>query len=100
MPWDIENYYVLNNRVLHVEISIPLIEFQYVNLDDIRDTWFEVLGQFVSDTPGFEISWEMEVRGDDALVVVRVAKSGELESFEEEEVKSALSAADALFDEA
>ena len=100
MPWDIENYYVLNNRVLHVEISIPLIEFQYVNLDEIRDTWFEVLGQFVSDDPGFEISWEMEVRGDDALVVVRVAKSGELESFEEEEMKSALSAADALFDKA
>ena len=98
MPWDIENYYVLNNRILHVEISIPLLEFQYVELDDIRDTWFEVLNQFVSEDPEFEISWEMEVRDDDALVVIRVAKSGELETFEEGEVKSALSAADALFD--
>jgi hypothetical protein len=98
MPWDIENYYVLNNSILHVEISIPLIEFQYVELDDIKDTWFEVLNQFISEDPGFEISWEMEVRGNDALVVVRVAKSGELEAFKEVEVKSALSATDALFD--
>ena len=81
-----------------MEISIPLLEFQYVDLDDIRDAWFEVLNQFVSEDPGFEISWEMEVRGDDALVVVRMAKSGELGYFEEDEVKSALSAADALFD--
>jgi hypothetical protein len=98
MPWDIENYYVLNNRILHVEIFIPLIEFQYVDLDDIRDTWYDVLNEFVSTDPGFEISWEMEVRGDDALVTIRVAKSGELETFNEQEVKGALSAADALFD--
>ena len=98
MPWDIENYYVLNNRILHVEISIPLIEFQYVELDDIRDAWFEVLNEFVSEDPGFEISWEMEIRGNDALVVIRIAKSGELEDFEEAEVQSALYAADALFD--
>ena len=98
MPWDIENYYVLNNRILHVEISIPLIEFQYVELDDITDAWFEMLSQFISEDPGFEISWEMEVREQRALVIIRMAKSGELDILDDEQVKGALSAADALFD--
>jgi hypothetical protein len=98
MPWDIDNYYVLNNRILQVEISIPLIEFQYVDLDDITDAWFEVLSQFISEDPEFEISWEIEVKGDNALVTIRVAKCGELDTFNEKEVRSALSTADALFD--
>jgi hypothetical protein len=98
MPWDIENYYVLNSRILHIEISIPLIEFQYCDLDDIKDAWFEVLKQFITKDPGFEISWEMEVRGQDALVIIRMAKSGELDTLDEEQVKGTLSAADALFD--
>jgi hypothetical protein len=98
MPWDIENYYVLNCRVLHVEISIPLIEFQYVDLDDITDAWFDLISQFISEDPGFEISWEMEVRGEDALVIVRMARRGDLDILDDEQVRGALSAADAMFD--
>ncbi|MFW9799224.1 MAG: hypothetical protein ACFFD9_02210 [Candidatus Thorarchaeota archaeon] len=98
MPWNIDNYFIMNNRVLQVEISIPLMDFLYANIEDVKDTWVEMLGQFVNEHPEFEMSWEMQPKEDDALVLVRIAKAGELTEFSAKEVKDALAAADALFD--
>ncbi len=99
MPWNIENYYILNGRVLNVEISIPLMEFLYVNIDDVKQAWFDMLSQFVKEEPGLEMSWEIEPRDNDALITVRIAKTGELEEFTEGELEDALSATDALIAE-
>ncbi|MGQ4870688.1 MAG: hypothetical protein ACP6IT_02490 [Candidatus Thorarchaeota archaeon] len=96
MPWNIENYYILNGRVLCVEVTIPLMEFLYVNIDDVKQAWVEMLSQFVKEQPGLEISWEMEPREEDALITIRIAKSGELEQFSRQEIERALSATDAL----
>jgi len=96
MPWNIENYYILNGRVLCVEVTIPLMEFLYVNIDDVKQAWVEMLSQFVKEQPGLEISWEMEPCEEDALITIRIAKSGELEQFSRQEIERALSATDAL----
>ncbi|MBD3407455.1 MAG: hypothetical protein GF411_15160 [Candidatus Lokiarchaeota archaeon] len=99
MPWHIDNYYIHSGAVLCVEITIPLIDFLITEIDDVKNAWFTMLQAFVDQNPGFELSWEMEPRDDDALVIVRVAKAGELKKFTDLEKKAALSAADALFDE-
>ncbi|MFX1369178.1 MAG: hypothetical protein ACFFAY_11305 [Promethearchaeota archaeon] len=98
MPWDIENYYINNNTVLTVEITVPLMEFMYTNIEDVKDAWFEMLSVFVNEHPGFEMSWEMQPRDAHALVMVRIAKTGGLKDFTKREAKDALAAADALFD--
>ncbi|NHJ14064.1 MAG: hypothetical protein EAX95_10335 [Candidatus Thorarchaeota archaeon] len=98
MPWDIENYYINSNRVLTVEITVPLMEFMYTNIEDVKDAWFEMLSQFVNEHPGFEMSWEMQPREMDALVMVRIAKVGTLEDFTSKEASDALAAADGLFE--
>lgn len=88
----------MNNRVLQVEISTPLMDLLYADIEDVKDTWVEMLGQFVNEHPEFEMSWEMQPKEDDALVLVRIAKAGELAEFSTKEAKDALAAADALFD--
>ena len=98
MPWDIENYYINSNRVLTVEITVPLMEFMYTNIEDVKEAWFEMLSQFVNEHPGFEMSWEMQPREMDALVMVRIAKTGTLNDFTSKEASDALAAADALFE--
>ncbi|MHA2118370.1 MAG: hypothetical protein ACW98J_05590 [Candidatus Thorarchaeota archaeon] len=98
MPWNIENYFILNNSVLQVEITIPLMDFIYVKIEDVKDAWVELLGQVVNEHPEYEMSWEMQPKDYDALVLVRIAKSGELKEFTPEEAKVALAAADALFE--
>ena len=98
MPWDIENYHIVDGRVLNVDIVIPLVEFLYTNIDDVKEAWMVMLGQFVSEEPGFEMSWTMQPRNEDALVTIKIAKSGDLTKFTDAEAKGALDAADALFD--
>ena len=87
----------MNNTVLQVEITIPLMEFIYVRIEDVKDAWISLLGQVVNEHPEYEMSWEMQPKDDDALVLVRIAKSGALGKFTAEEAKHALAAADALF---
>jgi hypothetical protein len=99
LHWNVENYYIKSAGVLCVEVSIPLMEFLYVKIDDVKEAWLDLLKQFVSEKPGFEISWVMEPRDNDALVTVRIAKVGRLKQFTEKEKSGALSAVDALFDE-
>jgi len=82
-----------------VDIAIPLVEFLYTNIDDVKEAWLDMLGQFVSEEPGFDMSWTMEPRNEDALVKIRIAKSGELAKFTDSEAKGALGAVDALFDQ-
>jgi hypothetical protein len=99
MPWDIENYHIVDGQVLNVDIVIPLMEFLFTNIDDVKEAWFDMLGQFVSEEPGFEMSWTMQPRGEDALVTIKIAKSGELAKFTDAEARGAIGAVDALFDE-
>jgi hypothetical protein len=99
LPWDIENYHITDGRILNVEISIPLMEFLYTNIDDVRTAWVEMLGQFVAEEPGVEMSWEMCPRNEMAVVTIRIAKRGTLEPFTDSERKGALGAVDALFGE-
>jgi hypothetical protein len=99
MPWDVENYYIVDGRMLRVEITIPLMEFLYTKIDDVKEAWLEMLDQFVSQQPGIEVSWEMQPRETDAIVTVQIAKSGELGEFTDLEAKGALDAVDALFDD-
>ena len=61
--------------------------------------WLDMLGRFLSEQPGIDMSWEMEPKGDDALVTIKIAKIGELPEFSPEEARGAISAVDALFDE-
>jgi hypothetical protein len=98
MPWNIENYYIIDGRMLRVEISIPLMEFLYVRIDDVKEAWLDMLGQFVSEQPGFDVSWEMQPKEDLAVVTIQVAKRGKLREFTKEETKGAIDAVDALFD--
>jgi len=98
LPWNIDNYFITNNRVLQVEISIPLMDFLYADIEDVKDTWIEMLGQFVNEHPDYEMSWEMQPKEKDALVLVRIAKAGELQEFTKGEAKDAIAAADALFE--
>ncbi|TFG30531.1 hypothetical protein EU528_08115 [Candidatus Thorarchaeota archaeon] len=95
MPWDIENYHIVDNRILKVEISVPLLEFLYVNIDDVKVAWLEMLSQFVSEQPGVDVSWEMQPVDDKAVVTIRIAKAGQ---FTKAETKGAIDAVDALFD--
>jgi hypothetical protein len=99
MPWDVENYYIVDDRILKVEISVPLMEFLYTGIDDVKEAWLEMLDQFITQQPGFDLSWEMQPRGDDALVTIKIAKSGELDEFTSQESKGALDAMDALMGE-
>ncbi len=98
MPWNIENYYIVDDRVLCVEITIPLMEFLYINIDDVKETWQDMLGQFIEDQPGFEMSWEMAPLEKDALVTIKMAKAGELTDFTDAEARGAIDAVDAMFD--
>ena len=43
------------------------------------------------------MSWEMEPRDDNALVTLKIAKTGDLPKFSPEEAIGALDAVDALF---
>lgn len=95
MPWDIENYGIIDGRILKVEITVPLLEFIYVKIEDVKVAWLEMLSQFVSEQPGFDISWEMQPVDDKAMVTIQIAKTGQ---FTNEETKGAIDAVDALFD--
>jgi hypothetical protein len=101
MPWDIRSYYITSGRVLNVEITIPLLEFLYEEapkVEEVKDAWFQMLRQFVTEEPDYEASWEMQPEEDVALVTIRIAKRGELEEFTMKEIESAISASDALFE--
>ena len=95
MPWDIENYNIVDNRILKVEISVPLMEFLYVNIDDVKVAWLEMLSQFVAEQEGVDMSWEMQPVDDKAVVTIQIAKAGQ---FTKAETKGAIDAVDALFD--
>ena len=95
MPWDIENYVIIDNRILKVEISVPLMEFLYINIDDVKVAWLEMLSQFITEQPGVDMSWEMQPVDDNAVVTIQIAKTGQ---FTKEETKGAIDAVDALFD--
>ena len=98
VAWKVENYYIESGRVLCVEVSIPLRHFIYVTIDDVKQTWLDMLRQFVAERPGFEVSWAMMPRDDDALVTVRIGKLGNLKEFTKQESTDALSAVDALYE--
>lgn len=98
MPWNIDNYNIVDGRILMVEISVPLMEFIYLKIDDVKEAWVRFLGQFISEQPGIDMSWEMEPREDNALVTLKIAKIGGLPKFSPEEAIGALDAVDALFD--
>jgi hypothetical protein len=98
MPWDIDNYNIIDGRILRVEITVPLLEFMYIKIDDVKEAWVRFLGQFVSEQPGIDMSWEMEPRDDNALVTLKIAKIGDLPEFSADEAESAIDAVDALFE--
>ncbi|MHA2396974.1 MAG: hypothetical protein ACXAC0_09745 [Candidatus Thorarchaeota archaeon] len=100
MPWNIDNYNILDGRILRVEITVPLMEFMYLKIDDVKNAWVKFLGQFVSEQPGIDMSWEMEPQDDNALVTLKIAKTGDLPEFSPEEAKGAIDAVDALFESA
>ena len=100
MPWNIDNYNILDGRILRVEITVPLMEFMYLKIDDVKQAWIKFLGQFVSEQPGIDMSWEMEPQDDNALVTLKIAKIGDLPEFSPEEAIGAIDAVDALFDSA
>ena len=95
MPWNIENYVIVDNRILKVEIGVPLLEFLYIDIDDVKIAWLEMLSQFVSEQPGFDVSWEMQPVDERAVVIIKIAKAGQ---FTKAETKGAIDAVDALFD--
>ncbi len=96
--WTVENYYIIEGKVLTVEITIPLIEFLYITLDDVKDAWLSVLKSIMKEIPGFDISWTMTPQNEDALVIIKIAKTGELKEFTPSEIDGALTAVDAIFD--
>ena len=98
MPWDILSYNIIDQRILKVEITTPLMEFIYLKIDDVKEAWLEMLGQFISEQPGIDMSWEMEPKNEDALVTIMIAKTGDLPEFSPEEARGAIHAVDALFD--
>ena len=97
--WDIENYYISGGSVLCVEFKTPLSSFLMVEIEDVKTAWLDMLGELATEQPGYEMSWEMLPRDEDAIVIVRIAKEGDLETFTPEEARTALEAVDALFDE-
>jgi hypothetical protein len=98
LAWKIENYYVVSDKVLCVEVTIPLMEFLHTKIDDVKKAWLEMMSQVVMETRGFDMSWEIEPRGDDALVTIKIAKAGVLKDLTATETRNMLSAVDALFD--
>ncbi len=98
MPWNIENYNMIDGRILKVEITVPLMEFIYLKIDDVKEAWVNMLGQFITEQPGIDMSWEMEPRNEDAVVTIKIAKIGDLPEFSVDEAKGAMDAVDALFD--
>ncbi len=74
------------------------MEFIYLKIDDIKEAWLEMLGQFISEQPGIDMSWEMEPQNENALVTIMIAKVGDLPEFSKEEARGAIEAVDALFD--
>jgi len=98
MPWSVNNYNIIDGHILKVEITIPLMEFIFLKIDDIKEAWLEMLGQFISEQPGIDMSWEMEPRHEEALVTIMIAKVGDLPKFSSEEARGAIDAVDALFD--
>jgi hypothetical protein len=98
MPWNIENYNMIEWRILKVEITVPLMEFIYLKIDDVKKAWINMLGQFITEQPGIDMSWEMEPRNEDAVVTIKIAKIGDLPEFSVNEAKGAMDAVDALFD--
>jgi len=99
MPWNIDNYYIVDGRILRVEISVPLLEFLYTSIDDVKEAWSDMLRQFVAEQPGFDMSWEMQPHKNQAVVTIQIAKSGRLRAFTKAERKGALKAVDALYDD-
>ncbi|MHA2135348.1 MAG: hypothetical protein ACXAEN_15350 [Candidatus Thorarchaeota archaeon] len=97
--WNIENYFIVDSKVLTVEVSIPLVKFLYIKIDDMKEAWIRVLREFITDQPGLDMSWSMEPRNEDALVTIRIAKTGELEEFTSAEAHGAITAVDSLFDD-
>ncbi|MHA1950526.1 MAG: hypothetical protein ACXAAO_11445 [Candidatus Thorarchaeota archaeon] len=97
MPWEILSYNIIDKRVLKVEITTPLMEFIYLKIDDVKEAWLEMLGQFISEQPGIDMSWEMEPKDHEALVTIMIAKTGHLPEFSPEEARGAINAVDALF---
>jgi hypothetical protein len=97
--WDIENYYFEAGKILRVEITTPLIKFMYTDLSDVKKAWLEMLQKFAEEQPNFELTWEMKPRDDKAVVTIRIAKSGELKKFTQQEARDAISAVDAMFDQ-
>jgi len=98
MPWNVENYYIVDDRALFVEITIPLMEFYYTDIEDVKKEWLEMLDRFVKEQPGFDMSWEMQPKDENALVTIKIAKMGQLDDFTDAEARGALDAADALFE--
>ena len=98
MAWKIENYYVVSDKVLCVEVTIPLMEFLHTEIDDVKRAWLEMMSQVSTEEPGFDMSWEIEPRDDEALVTIKIAKAGILRDFTDSETRNMLSAVDALFD--
>ncbi|MHA1963782.1 MAG: hypothetical protein ACXACG_05550 [Candidatus Thorarchaeota archaeon] len=98
MPWDILSYNIVDKRILKVEISTPLMEFMYLKIDDVKEAWVKMLGQFIAEQPGIDMSWEMEPRDDNALVTIKIAKIGDLPEFSAEEARGAIEAVDAIFE--
>lgn len=96
MPWDIISYNIIDNSILQVEITTPLIEFMYLKIDDVKKAWVKFLGQFITDQPGIDMSWEMEPRDDNALVTIKIAKIGDLPKFSATEAKGVIDAIDAV----
>jgi len=98
LAWEVENYYIVNDKVLCVEVTIPLMEFRHTKIDDVKKAWLEMMSQVIMETRGFDMSWEIEPRGDDALVTIKIAKAGVLKDLTATETRNMLSAVDALFD--
>ena len=98
MAWEVENYYIVNDKVLCVEVTIPLMEFRHTKIDDVKKAWLEMMNQIVTEQPGFDMSWEIAPRDNDALVTIKIAKAGVLNDFTDTETRNMLSAVDALFE--
>jgi len=99
MVWNVENYYIIDGRILRVEIAVPLLEFLYIRIDDVKQAWLEMLSQFVSEQPGYDVSWEMQPRQEQAVVTIQIAKPGNLGDFTKEETAGAIDAVDAVFED-
>jgi hypothetical protein len=98
LPWNIDNYYITDERVLWIEISIPLMEFLYTNIEDVKEAWMDTMRSAISAAPGLDVSWEMQPYETNAVVTIKIAKKGELKEFSAKEAEVLLDAVDALYD--